>query len=116
MRFFRRRPSSPSFVVAIVSRRRRPSSPSSVVAVVAVVRHFTLSSKGRTFEKKSNFRCFSKTRNFPKIQDFWQNECMRFFRRRPSSPSFVVAVVLRRRRPSSPVRPSFHSFVKGTDL
>ena len=34
MRFFRRRPSSPSFVVAIVSRRRHPSSPSSVVAVV----------------------------------------------------------------------------------
>ena len=103
MRFFRRRPSSPSFVVAIVSRRRHPSSPSSVVAVVvAVVRHFTLSSKGRTFEKKSNFRCFSKTHNFSQIQDFWQNECMRFFRRRPSSPSFVVAVVLRRRRPSSP--------------
>ena len=95
MRFFRRRPSSPSFVVAV----SRPSSPSSVVAVV---RHFTLSSKGRTFEKNQIFAVFQKTRNFPKIQDFWQNECMRFFRRRPSSPSFVVAIVSRRRHPSSP--------------
>ena len=38
MRFFRRRPSSPSFVVAVIrrrhlSRRRRPSSPSSVISL-----------------------------------------------------------------------------------
>ena len=115
MRFFRRRPSSPSFVVAVVRRRHRPSSPS--------FRHFTLSSKGRTFEKNQIFAVFQKLAIFPKIQDFWQNECMRFFRRRPSSPSLVVAVVRRRRRPSSPssvvavVRlSSFHSLVKGTDL
>ena len=46
---------------------RRRSSPSSVVAVV---RHFPFSSKGGTFGKKSNFRCFSKTHNFSEIQDF----------------------------------------------
>ena len=96
MRFFHRRPSSPSFVV-----RRRSSSPSSVVAVV---RHPSFHSfvKGTDLWKKSNFRCFSKTRNFSKIQDFWQNECMRFFHHRPSSQSFVVPVVRRRHRPSSP--------------
>ena len=44
--------------------RRRQSSPSSVV------RHFRLSSQGRTCEKKSNFRRFSKTSNLSKIQDF----------------------------------------------
>ena len=70
MRFFRRRPSSPSFVVIIVSRRRHPSSPSSVVAVVAVVRHFTLSSKGRTFEKNQIFADFKKLAIFLKFKIF----------------------------------------------
>ena len=43
---------------------RRRSSPSSVV------RHFPLSSQGRTCEKKSNFHRISKTSNLSKIQDF----------------------------------------------
>ena len=79
---------------------RSPSPPSS-----SIVRHFPLSSQGRTCWKKSDFRCFSKTRNLSKIQDFWQNEWTRFFR-----PSFVVAVVGRRRRPSFPF------FVQGTQI
>ena len=37
----------------------------------SVVRHFPLSSQGRTCEKKSNFRRFSKTSNLSKIQNFW---------------------------------------------
>ena len=64
--------------------------------------------QGRDLWKKSNFRCFSKTRNLSKIQDFWQNECTRFFRRRrlsfsssSSSSSSVVADVGRRRRRAS---------------
>ena len=44
--------------------RGRRSSPSSVI------RHFPLSSQGRTCEKKSNFPRFSKTSNLSKIQDF----------------------------------------------
>ena len=36
----------------------------------SVIRHFPLSSQGRTCEKKSNFRRFSKTSNLSKIQDF----------------------------------------------
>ena len=46
---------------------RRRSSPSSVVAVV---RHFHFFVQGRDLWKKSDFRCFSKTRNFSEIQDF----------------------------------------------
>ena len=44
--------------------RRRRSWPS------LVVRHFPLSSQGRTCEKKSNFHRISKTSNLSKIQDF----------------------------------------------
>ena len=67
--------------------------------------------QGRDLWKKSNFRCFSKTRNLSKIQDFWQNECTRFFRRRRSSfsSSSVVVFVGRRRRRSSP-SPVVHHF------
>ena len=43
-------------VVAVVGRRRRPSFPFFV--------------QGRDLWKKSDFRCFSKTRNFSEIQDF----------------------------------------------
>ena len=42
--------------VAVVGRRRRPSFPFFV--------------QGRDLWKKSDFRCFSKTRNFSEIQDF----------------------------------------------
>ena len=129
--------------------RRRRSSPSSLV------RHFPLSSQGRTSEKnqifdvfqkqaifpnsrllckvsardffdvvgrgrrrssvislfrqrygpvKKNqiFTVFQKQPIFPKFKIFRQNECTRFF-----SASWVVAVV---------ARPSFPSFVTGTDL
>ena len=61
--------------------------------------------QGRDLWKKSNFRCFSKTRNLSKIEDFWQNECTRFFRRRrlsfSSSPTSVVAVAVRHHFPFS---------------
>ena len=68
--------------------------------------------QGRDLWKKSNFRCFSKTRNLSKIQDFWQNECTRFFRRRRSSfsSSSVVVFVGRRRRRSSPSPSVVHHF------
>ena len=94
--FVRRRGSSPSTVVVVVGRCLRWSSPSSVV------RHFSFSSKGGTFEKNQIFAVFQKTRNFSQIRDFWQNEWTRFCRRRRSSLSTVVVVVGRRRRWSSP--------------
>ena len=62
----------------------RRSSPSSVV------RHFPLSSQGRTCEKNQIFAVFQKQAIFPKFKIFRQNECTRFFRRRRSSPSSVV--------------------------
>ena len=99
---------SPSTVVVVVGRCLRRSSPSSVV------RHFPFSSKGGTFEKK-NFLCFSKTLNFSQIQDFRQNEWMRFFRRRGSLPStVVVGRCLRRSSPSSVVRHFSFSSKGGT--
>ena len=52
------------------------SSPSSVV------RHFRLSSQGRTCEKNQFFAVFQKQAIFPKFKIFRQNECTRFFRRR----------------------------------
>ena len=61
------------------------SSPSSVI------RHFPLSSQGRTCEKNQIFAVFQKQAIFPKFKIFRQNECTRFFRRRRSSPSSVVA-------------------------
>ena len=64
--------------------RRRRWSPSSVV------RHFPLSSQGRTCEKNQIFAVFQKQAIFPKFKIFRQNECTRFFRRRRSSPSSVV--------------------------
>ena len=64
--------------------RRRRLSPSSVV------RHFPLSSQGRTCEKNQIFAVFQKQAIFPKFKIFRQNECTRFFRRRRSSPSSVV--------------------------
>ena len=60
------------------------SSPSSVV------RHFRLSSQGRTCEKNQIFAVFQKQAIFPKFKIFRQNECIRFFRRRRWSPSSVV--------------------------
>ena len=63
---------------------RRRSSQSSVV------RHFPLSSQGRTCEKNQIFAVFQKQAIFPKFKIFRQNECTRFFRRRRSSPSSVV--------------------------
>ena len=64
--------------------RLRRSSPSSVI------RHFPLSSQGRTCEKNQIFPVFQKQAIFPKFKIFRQNECTRFFRRRRSSPSSVV--------------------------
>ena len=64
--------------------RRCRSSPSSVV------RHFPLSSQGRTSEKNQIFAVFQKQAIFPKFKIVMQNECTRFFRRRRSSPSSVV--------------------------
>ena len=63
---------------------RRRSSLSSVV------RHFPLSSQGRTCEKNQILAVFQKQAIFPKFKIFRQNECTRFFRRRRSSPSSVV--------------------------
>ena len=73
--------------------RRRRSSPSSVV------RHFPLSSQGRTCEKNLIFAVFQKQAIFPKFKIFRQNECTRFF--------LLLSVV---------GHPSFPSFVTGTDL
>ena len=64
--------------------RRHRLSPSSVV------RHFRLSSQGRTCEKNQIFAVFQKQAIFPKFKIFRQNECIRFFRRRRWSPSSVV--------------------------
>ena len=99
--------------------RRRRSSPSSVV------RHFPLSSQGRTCEKNLIFAVFQKQAIFPKFKIFRQNECTRFFCCcrssviRPVKKNQIFAVfqkrdffgVVGRRR-----RPSFPSFVTGTDL
>ena len=63
--------------------RRRRWSPSSVV------RHFPLSSQGRTCEKNQIFAVFQKQAIFPKFKIFRQNECTRFFRRRRSSVIFL---------------------------
>ena len=68
--------------------RRRRWSPSSVV------RHFPLSSQGRTCEKNLIFAVFQKQAIFTKFKIFRQNECTRFFaivggRRRRSSFIFV---------------------------
>ena len=99
-----------SSVVAVVGRRRRRSSPSSVVAVV---RHFPFSSKGGTFGKNQIFAVFQKLTIFLKSKIFSKMSGRDFFAvdgRRRSSPSSVVAVVGRRRRPSFPF------FVQGRDL
>ena len=64
--------------------RLRRSSPSSVI------RHFPLSSQGRTCEKNKIFPVFQKQAIFPKFKIIRQNECTRFFRHRRSSPSSVV--------------------------
>ena len=90
------------------SRRRRRSSPSSVVA-----RHFPFSSKGGTFEKNQIFAVFQKLAIFLKSKIFSKMSGRDFFAvdsHRRSSPSSVVAVVGRRRRPSFPF------FVQGRDL
>ena len=64
--------------------RHRRWSPSSLV------RHFPLSSQGRTCERNKIFAVFKKQAIFPKFKIFRQNECPRFFRRRRLSPSLVV--------------------------
>ena len=56
----------------------------------SVIRHFPLSSQGRTCEKNQILAVFQKQAIFPKFKIFRQNECTRFFRRRRSSPSSVV--------------------------
>ena len=94
---------SPSTVV--VGRRRRRSSPSSVIS--------TFSSKGGTFEKNQIFAVFQKLAIFLKSKIFSKMSGRDFFAvdsHRRSSPSSVVAVVGRRRRPSFPF------FVQGRDL
>ena len=78
---------NPRFLVKMSARnyyRRRRSSPSSVV------RHFHLSSQGRTCEKNQIFAVFQKQAIFPKFKIFRQNECTRLFCRRRSLPSSVV--------------------------
>ena len=91
--------------------RRRRSSPSSVVAVI---RHFHFFVQGRDLWKKSDFRCFSKKLAiFLKSKIFSKMSGRDFFAadsHRRSSPSSVVAVIGRRRRPSLPF------FVQGRDL
>ena len=72
--------------------RLRRSSPSSVI------RHFPLSSQGRTCEKNQIFPVFHKQAIFPKFKIIRQNKCTRFFRRRRSSPSLVVGHSLVRHR------------------
>ena len=88
---------SPSTVV--VGRRRRRSSPSSVIS--------TFSSKGGTFEKNQIFAVFQKNLTiFLKSKIFSKMSGRDFFAvdsHRRSSPSSVVAVVGRRRRPSFPL-------------
>ena len=56
----------------------------------SVIRHFPLSSQGRTCEKNQILAVFQKQAIFPKFKIFRQNECTRFFRRRRSSLSSVV--------------------------
>ena len=56
----------------------------------SVIRHFPLSSQGRTCEKNQFFDVCQKQAIFPKFKIFRQNECTRLFRRRRSSPSSVV--------------------------
>ena len=68
--------------------RRRRWSPSSVV------RHFRLSSQGRTCEKNQIFAVFQKQAIFTRFKIFRRNECIRFFavvggRRRRSSVIFL---------------------------
>ena len=55
-----------------------------------LIRHFPLSSQGRTCEKNQILAVFQKQAIFPKFKIFRQNECTRFFRRRRSSQSSVV--------------------------
>ena len=64
----------------------RDFSPSSVV------RHFPLSSQGRTCEKNQIFTVFQKQAIFPNFKIFRQNECTRFFHRRRLSPSLSSVV------------------------
>ena len=63
----------------------------------SVIRHFPLSSEGRTCEKNQILAVFQKQAIFPKFNIFRQNECTRFFRRRRSSPSSVVISLFRHR-------------------
>ena len=68
----------------------------------SVIRHFPLSSQGRTCEKNQIFAVFKKQAIFLKFKIFRQNECPRFFRRHRLSPSSVAVG-----------RPSFSSFITG---
>ena len=78
-------------VVESFFRRRRGSS------VISLFRQ-----RYGPVKKNQIFTVFQKQPIFPKFKIFRQNECTRFF-----SASWVVAVV---------ARPSFPSFVTGTDL
>ena len=67
--------------------------------LLSVIRHFPLSSQGRTCEKNQILAVFQKQAIFPKFKIFRQNECTRFF--------LLMSVV---------GHLSFPSFVTGTDL
>ena len=83
---------------------RRRSSPWSVV------RHFPLSSQGRTCGKNQILAFFQKQAIIPKFNIFRQNECTRFFRRRRSSPSSVISLFRHRDGPVKKIK--FSPFFK----
>ena len=78
----------------------------------SVIRHFPLSSQGRTCEKNQIFAVFQKQAIFPKFKIFRQNECTRFFRRRRSSLSSVVVISLFRHRDRPVKKIKFSPFFK----
>ena len=91
--------------------QRRRLSPSSVV------RHFPLSSQGRTCEKNQIFAVFQKQAIFPKFKIFGQNECTRFFPHRRSSQSLVVRHFhLSSERRTCEKKSNFRRFSKTSDL
>ena len=91
--------------------QRRRSSPWSVV------RHFPLSSQGRTCGKNQILAFFQKQAIFPKFNIFGQNECTRFFPHRRSSQSLVVRHFhLSSERRTCEKKSNFRRFSKTSDL
>ena len=78
----------------------------------SVIRHFHLSSQGRTCEKNQIFAVFQKQAIFPKLKIFRQNECTRLFRHRRSSPSRSSVISLFRHRDGPVKKNNFSPFLK----